>query len=564
MSEQQPPSGRSSDQPEYLDSGSGVPLPTVPLALSEPPKGSARGGRRRAWLIGGGVVGLVALGVGAYAAISFFGQGEQPAAALPASTIGYVSIDLDPSGGQKIDAFRTLEKFPAFKDELGLHTVADVRRTLGESFLRDNHCGLTYDKDVAPWLGDRLAAAAVDLGNRNPAPVLVLQVTDDGKAEAGIERIDRCESSAGHGGYAVHDGWAVVAGTQTQADQVEHEAQQSSLADDPTYQRWTKSVGDAGVVNAYAAPAAGQYLASRLDRLSQLFSGFGPVARAGSSGAAYSAQLTASTQGSSGNGSAALQALRDFKGAAATLRFTGHGLELAVASDVGTTGPTLTSDQGGAVVSQLPDDTAAALGVGLEPGWFTHVVDRLATFGAGETRQEIFTEIEHQTGLSVPGDIETLLGSSTAISIGHGFDVGALANSPTGSGLPVAVTVKGDPGAIEHVLDKVRATQPAATAFLGSDSSGDLVAIGPTQSYRQEVLAGGHLGDTDAFRSVVPDAGRAGSVLFVNMDEVKAAMSQLAAGDPAVESNIAPLQAIGFSTWVDGGIAHMSFEVGTD
>ena len=113
-------------------------------------------------------------------------------------------------------------------------------------------------------------------------------------------------------------------------------------------------------------------------------------------------------------------------------------------------------------------------------------------------------------------------------------------------------------------LDKLRARQPAAAASLGSNSSNGLVTIGPTESYRQEVLAGGHLGDTDAFRSVVPDAGRAGAVLFVNMDAIKSAMSQVMAGDPGFAANIAPLKAIGYSTWVDGGVAHMSFEVGTD
>jgi len=39
---------------------------------------------------------------GAWAATSFFATGSQPAEALPDSTVAYASIDLDPSGGQKI------------------------------------------------------------------------------------------------------------------------------------------------------------------------------------------------------------------------------------------------------------------------------------------------------------------------------------------------------------------------------------------------------------------------------------------------------------------------------
>ena len=132
MSEQQPPAdvhGESSGPgpggtPEYLDYGSGAPIPPE----SPGARPAARRSRRTPLLVGGGVVGLLALGAGAWAALNFFQQGAQPAQALPASTVAYASIDLDPSGGQKIDAFRTLEKFPAFKDEVGIHSVDDVRK----------------------------------------------------------------------------------------------------------------------------------------------------------------------------------------------------------------------------------------------------------------------------------------------------------------------------------------------------------------------------------------------------------------------------------------------------
>jgi hypothetical protein len=111
MSEQQPPSGT----PEYLEYGAGSPLPPEPAAPTETSGG--RGGRR-AWWIAGGAVALLGVGAGAWAALGFFQQGAQPAEALPSTTVAYLSIDLDPAGGQKIDAFRTLNKFPAFKDEV--------------------------------------------------------------------------------------------------------------------------------------------------------------------------------------------------------------------------------------------------------------------------------------------------------------------------------------------------------------------------------------------------------------------------------------------------------------
>ena len=75
----------------------------------------------------GAAVGAVAVGGLAWAAWSFFSTGAQPAEALPDSTLAYASIDLDPSGGQKIEALRTLQKFPAFKDQVGIDSDDDIR-----------------------------------------------------------------------------------------------------------------------------------------------------------------------------------------------------------------------------------------------------------------------------------------------------------------------------------------------------------------------------------------------------------------------------------------------------
>src|SRR4051794_20224246 len=176
MPEDQSPAGT----PEYLEHGSGGPIPPQPPAQADVAK-ERRG--HRAWWIGGGVVALLGVGAGAWAALSFFQQGAQPAEALPSTTVGYVSIDLDPAGGQKIDAFRTLNKFPAFKNDVGVNSVDDIRRKVGEAMLSDTGCSdLSYSHDIEPWLGERAAAAAVDVGGDKPDYVVVVQVKDEGKA----------------------------------------------------------------------------------------------------------------------------------------------------------------------------------------------------------------------------------------------------------------------------------------------------------------------------------------------------------------------------------------------
>jgi hypothetical protein len=551
--------------PEYLDSGSGPLLPPDSTAPETPP---GRGRRRTTWLVGGGLIGALAIGAGAWAAISFFSQGAQPAEALPSSTVAYAAIDLDPSGSQKIDAFRTLDKFPAFKDKAGIHSVDDVRRKLGDELIKGLGCDLTFSADIDPWLGNRAAVAAVDLGHSKPDEVSVIQVKDDGKADAGLRRLLTCgDSPPTDVAYDVHDGWAVLAKSQDVVDQVVSETDHASLADDATYQKWTKAVGDSGVVNLYAAPAAGDYLAGQLSDLESNLGGlaFGTgeataSSEASSSGAGAGSALAADD----GGGGALGQALRDFTGAAATVRFTGDGLELATVSDPALSQAGLASDQGGAVVQRLPDDTAAAVGLGLEPGWLKAVADRVAHYSGDGDGQNLLDDLATQTGMTLPGDLETLLGSSTALSISKDFDYEAASMSNDGSGVPVAATVQGDPAAISKVLDKLRGQVGGSTAALDSDTSGDLVAIGPTPGYRHETLAGGHLGDSAAFRGVVPDAAHASLVVYVNLDDLEKPVSDVVGDSGEVSANLAPLQALGFSAWMDGDVARTSLKVSTN
>jgi hypothetical protein len=565
MSEQQPPGGT----PEYLDYGGGSPIP-ADSAGSQPP---ARRSRRRTVLVAGGIVRLLAVGAGAWAALNFFQQGAQPAEALPASTIAYASIDLDPSGSQKIDAFRTLNKFPAFKDQVGIHSVDDARRKIGEQLISASGCNLSYDADIAPWLGDRAAVAAVDLGNAAPAPVVVIQAKDDGKADSGIHELLNCgDQPQTDVAYDVHDGWVILAETQDVVSKVEAATATASLSDDPTYQKWTKAVGDAGVVNLYAAPAAGDYLATHLPDLGHAFTPFGTTDGFSSSSAssaavpsAYHAKAAAAAPVTSDPFGGLL---KNFQGAAATLRFTGNGLELATASDPALSESGLTSDQGGAVVSRLPDDTAAAFGIGLKPGWALALADRFASYsGDGSTGQDLLDQLSQESGLDLPADVETLLGSSSAISSSKTFDFEKMIESSDGTGIPVAYTVKGDPSAVQKVLDKLRqkaGSDPSSTMSLESDSAGDLVVVGLDAAYRRQVLDGGTLGSTAAFRSVVPEADRASEVLFVDIDDLEHTIAQASGGDQSVSDNVAPLQAFGFSSWTDGQVARTSLQISTN
>src|ERR1700710_1967479 len=71
-------------------------------------------------------VAVVLVAGGSFAAWKFSpSPGPRPAEVLPASTFALVTVDLDPSGGQKVEAIKTLRKFPSWRDHVGLKTDSD-------------------------------------------------------------------------------------------------------------------------------------------------------------------------------------------------------------------------------------------------------------------------------------------------------------------------------------------------------------------------------------------------------------------------------------------------------
>lgn len=580
MSSSTPPPGPPGPPPpppsEYLDSGGGRPF--------DPPSTGGRGGLRKGLLVGGGVVGLVAVGVGAWAAVSFFATGPQPAEALPDSTVAYLSVDLDPSGGQKIEALRTLNKFPAFEDEVGIDTDDDIRKALFDEIEGELDCdGLDYAEDIEPWLGDRAAVAAVDTGEEQPSPVFVLQVKDADQAEDGIKVLERCADDTV--GLSIEGDWAVLAETDEIADQVTEDAAAASLADDEDFKKWTDEAGDSGIVTMYAGPALGDYLAENADTLFGFPFG-GALGVSGMDCATGGVTSDGETfeydcepddldeGGMSGSdpGSAISdelqQTLEDFQGMAGVLRFDDGSVELEFASDGEVAGSNLlASDEGGDTISSLPEDTAAAIGVGFTDGWFRDLLEIYAPYmGAGDDLDSMLDDIEAETGLVLPDDIETLFGDSAALALGADFDPEAIFQSTDGSDVPVALKVDGDPEEMAAVLDKLRDQFPSDESLvLDSDSEGDTIVIGPNEAFREQVLEDGGLGDNEVFKDVVREVDDASVVLFVNVDELQDLVEEgMGEFDQELADNVEPISGFGISGYVDDGVAHSILRLTTD
>lgn len=549
------------DGPEYLEQGAGSPLQTP----------SATPRRRRAGLIAAGAaLGLAVVGGAVWAATWYLSSGPQPAQALPAATIGYASIDLDPSGKQLLAARDTLEKFPAWRDQK-IGSQDDLRQWLFDKISSDAGCDVDYADDIEPWLGDRAAVAAVDTGADQPTPVFVVQVTDAGQADAGLRKIQACAAGDGGeatGGWTIDGDWALIAETTDLARTIAHDAAQASLADDDDYRSWTDEVGDAGIVNLYAAPAAGAFLADNLGSFGSPFGGTGVSCAASSDGPDVVCDDTGGSETSSGAPGEVNDALKNFQGAAATIRFSDGALELEVAGDPGLTQTGLYgTDRGDDVVATLPADTAAAIGVGFDTGWFSDLIDEMASYANGDkTSEELLADLSDSSGLDLPADAETLAGESVGLAVSPDIDLDQLFYSDTtGSEVPVALKVKGDPTGIAAVLAKLRGQLGAGeTNLLDSESDGDMTVIGPNADYRGQVLADGGLGDTPVFRDVVPDAERASALFFVNFDAGDGWLVKLAGDDPTASENLEPLAGFGMSAWKQGDAAHSLIRLTTN
>ena len=546
-----PPGGPQ--EPEYLEQGGGAPY----RGDDRP-----RTGRRTAVLAGAAVAGLALVGGGVWAAVSFFGTGPQPAEALPASTLGYASIDLDPSGGQKIEAVRMLNKFPEFEDELGLDTDDDVREKIFEELELGESCdGLDYGDDIEPWLGDRAAVAAVDLGEDQPAPVVVVQVKDEDKADDGLATLQDC----GDGetlGWAIDDGWAVLAETDDIAQDVADETADGSLADDGDYQQWMDEVGDAGIVTMYAAPEAGQFLADTVED----FMGFGMNAEMPAEMLSDEGSVEGGMPSDTEFTDDLREDLENFSGLAVTLRFDDGAVELEMAGDAAVTSRGIpTTEAGDDVLSTLPEDTAAAIGVGFADGWFGKVLDQMATMSGGMSVEELVAEAKAETGLDLPEDAETLAGDSATLALGSDFDPEAFVNSTDGTDVPVGLKVQGDPDAIEDVLAKLQEKIAAdGGPELLTESDGDVIAIGLNADYVSTLVEDGDLGDSDVFEDVVREADDASAILFVNFDAGDGWLAEAVGDDPTVQENVEPLQGLGMSAWQDDDVAHAVLRLTTD
>ncbi len=531
-------------EPEFLGPDSPAPDDT------EPPRGGS--GKRTGVVALAAVAVVAAVGAGAYGVVQLMSGGSSPATAVPADALGYVSLDLDPSASQKIEAVKIMRKFPGLRKQLDIGSRDDLRKAVFDEMVTSGDCkGLDYAKDVEPWIGDRVALAAVPDSEEVALPLVVLQVSDQDQARAGVRKLEQCgaaeDQEPDRTGLAFVGDYLLLAETQKEADSIAQDAEASALADDQAFTSAMDRAGDPGIISMYASKDAP-----------------GVISRAQAKG-------QAGMPGMSGAELDQLDAMfKDFQGAAGVVRFSGGAVEAeftgkGLPSEVGAV-----QGEGGPDVATLPGTTAAAFSVAFRDGWLKGYLDTMnKVLGDGQSLEEMLGQAEQQTGLQLPEDLETLLGDGVSVSVDAGTDLKRLTESPDPTQVPAGIRIKGDPAQITPIIDKLRkAAGPDGDLVKVADGDG-VVAVGLDPEYVDLLTKKGALGDVAAFSDVVPEADRATGVLYVNFDAGDGWAEQLAdlvsGGNAEVRQNIAPLDALGVSAWEDGDkVQHALLRLTTD
>ncbi len=197
----------------------------------------------------------------------------------------------------------------------------------------------------------------------------------------------------------------------------------------------------------------------------------------------------------------------------------------------------------------------------------TNLTDSFAGLGLGDG-DDLISQVEAETGLAIPEDLQTLVGDSVAVSLGSDIDPQAIEGSDPGD-VPVGVKIKGDADAIHDVIDKLLGSAGAPDEvrdLFGYDGGGDFAVLGPDADYRDQLLEDGGLGDSDVYRpwSRSPRTPRRCSTSTSTPTTGCVRMAQGFGPDDEIAANLEPLGALGISAWVDGDASHALVRLTTD
>ena len=484
---------------------------------------SSRGSRK--WVGAAiAVVVVVALSVGGMTLLKVLGGGgAQPEDVFPNSAVVFAKLDLNPSAGQKLAAYRLVSRFPRVKDKVTSEDTSVKDSIFSSIFTGGASWGLDYKKDLEPWLGDRIGFGvfpAMD-GDKKPEMALAIAFTDQNAAKAALDKaIAKAANKVETVGYAFADGYVIVSDTSAHATALVQAGRVSPLALPAwsTYGDDVRALGSDQIGVAWVDLAAAYKLVPK-DQLMN-----SPLG-----------QLQGTRDPMSATGRFVMGVHAD----PSYLEVTGKAIDLKGAKSLTDAGAV---KQAGLMAS-FPSDVfgaASATGLGKAGGaLYTGLIGGGDPVGA--------RSMLSQLGIDSAEQVETLFGTETGVVVGGTID-----------DLEYAVRTRGsDPDAALAVARKaVAAAQiPGLTVQKITDPDGILAVVGPGLTAAIVNGSGSKLGDKAEFRQVVPDLGTANFASYVNLAKL---LPFLAKDNPKDAESLKPLSALGLTA---AGGAEPSFRL---
>src|SRR4051794_6383849 len=362
------------------------------------------------------------------------GRSPGPADVMPKSSVFYLEAAVRPDGDQATAVTKLLSRVMRTGDP-----GAKLRRLIDEHLAAEQP-GVTYEHDIAPWLGDRVGMTATNLATGEPGLVAAVTVRDVARAKAFVaaqEARERAHKRAYHGtAYYAEDDGSVTGVVEDFVVIADTEA---------GFKRAVDTAGGDGLSDVARFDDAVDELPS--DRVGMLY--VDPQRLADAAGAAAGDPTAAGVLSTAVDGLGVITAFARAGEDTATL-------ESRVTVQEGSTGAALASlAAGGApdLVKSLPADSWAAFGMAKLGETLTSGLDSLAggLGGAvlgGQLQQRLGIDIQ-QDLLSWMGDVAVFVRGDTPAQVRGGLVVQATDEAKAAAALPRLVAAARSRGGVD-------------------------------------------------------------------------------------------------------------------
>ncbi|GAA0953925.1 hypothetical protein GCM10009560_77200 [Nonomuraea longicatena] len=453
-------------------------------------------------LLGGGTV---------FALTSLSGGGTQPHEVLPASAVAYARLDLDPAAGQKVALFQIAQKFTVSKDTF---KGDDMHKALFDTFKGLGAGGdIDYAKDIQPWLGDRVGVGVLPpaAGKKEPGIVVAVQVKDEEQAKAGLNKLMGEDKP----GLSFREDYALITEDQASADNYAKAG--DSLADNTDFSSDFDSLGEPGILSFW----------TNVGKLSEFSGDLMP------SGAA-AAQLKSTRM------ALALRfdsAYAELAGVVSGSQDMGESKPITLGNLPATTAGAVSLSGAGEIVTKQWKELEKSLGQTPGTQQFTQLLDEAKT----------------KYGLQLPGDLATLMGENLTVAV----DSQGLG----GDQINVGVRAVTDPAKAKAVVDKVlngMSSGGQAPPLARVEGEGTYT-VATNDAYAKKLSEEGGLGDSDSFKTAVPDADSATFGAFVDLNKIESMYTANLQGENKANAEV--LRAVGLSGKASGNEGSFSLRV---